>query len=288
MRNQSKITKGRLKMADTTATEKKVRSIRADEATFNRFKEICERTGGQQEALTALISCFELDQAKSILQGQATLIDDFKSRIDGVVGAYINALELSANAEERIRAEFRLNIDTQAKTIADLQEKNEKLNLALSNAQAEFDETITSKDSAISELTAEYNTASERATTADKQREQAEQIANMATEQVQTLKTAIDELKDKADKSDSYKSELEKLQKQVSELTAQAEKAEQERKDTEERYKHDIEVAVKVAVADTKEQYQAKIEEMQKEHAKQIADLLAQQNKGTKRAEGKK
>lgn len=264
-------------MADTT-TEKKVRSIRADEATFNRFKEICEQTGGQQEALTALISCFELDQAKSTLPGQSTLIDDFKARIDGVVNAYINALELSANTEERIRANFALQIDTQTKTIADLQEKNAKLTTALKNAKAEFDETVTAKESAINELTAEYNTAIERATTADKQREQAEQIANMATEQVQTLKTAIDELKDKADKSDSYKSELEKLQKQVSELTATVKKAEQERKDTEERYKHDIEVAIKVAVADTKEQYQAKIEEMQKEHAKQIAELLAHKN----------
>lgn len=83
-------------------------------------------------------------------------------------------------------------------------------------------------------------------------------------------------MKDKADKSDCYKSEL---KKQVSELTATVEKAERERKDTEERYKHDIEVAVKAAVADTKEQYQAKIEEMPKEHTKQIADLLTQQNK---------
>lgn len=277
MENQSKITKGKFKMAEKTP-EKKVRSIRADEATFNRFKEICEQAGGQQEALTALISCFELDQAKSTLPGQSTLIDDFKARIDGVVNAYINALELSANAEERIKVDFALQIDTQTKTIADLQEKNTKLMTALNNAKAEFDETITAKESTINELTAEYNTEIERATTANKQREQAEQIANMATEQVQTLKTAIDELKDKADKSDSYKSELEKLQRQVSELTATVKKVEQERKDIEERYKHDIEVAVKVAVADTKEQYQAKIEEIQKEHAKQISELLTHKN----------
>lgn len=275
-------------MADTTATEKKVRSIRADEATFNRFKEICEQTGGQQEALTALISCFELDQAKSTLPGQSTLIDDFKARIDGVVNAYINALELSANAEERIRADFALQIDTQTKTIADLQEKNAKLTAALNNAKAEFDATVTEKESAINELTAEYNTASERATTADKQREQAEKIANMATEKVESLTAQITELTDKANQSDSYKSEIEKLKKQVSELTATVEKAEQTCKSTEERYKHDMEVAVKVAVADTKEQYQAKIEEMQKEHAKQIADLLAQSRPVTKRAEAKK
>lgn len=72
----------------------------------------------------------------------------------------------------------------------------------------------------------------------------------------------------------------------MSKLTVQLSSAEQARKSTEERYKHDMEVAVKVAVADTKEQYQTKIEVMQSEHAKQIADLLAQ-SKPVKRAEKK-
>lgn len=107
--------------------EKKVRSIRADEETFKRFKEICEQAGGQQQALEALIASYELGQAKSLIKGQADNIDDFKARIDGLMRSYINVPDMSVNAEERIREEFRLHIDIQAKTIADLQTKNEQL-----------------------------------------------------------------------------------------------------------------------------------------------------------------
>ena len=115
------------------------------------------------------------------------------------------------------------------------------------------------------------------------------------TSELEKANGLIEELKKSTGKDEGlqqkitdYEAEIEKLKKQVSELTATVEKAEQTCKSTEERYKHDMEVAVKVAVADTKEQYQAKIEEMQKEHAKQIADLLAQSRPVTKRAEAKK
>lgn len=265
-------------MADTTATEKKVRSIRADEETFARFKEICEQAGGQQEALTALISNFELNQAKSTLPGQSTLIDDFKARIDGVISAYINALELSVNTEERVRADFRLNIDTQAKTIADLQEKNEKLKTELKNTKSEYETAVTEKDSAITELTAEYNSASEKARTADKQREQAEQIANMVTEQVQALKAEIENLRDKAEQSDSYKIKFEQLSAEVKRLQEQL-KAEKENWEKEiEITKREQETAIRLAIADTKEQYQSKIDAMQEEHSRQISELLAQKS----------
>ena len=107
--------------------EKKVRSIRADDEVYAKFKEVCEQAGGQNEALSALISSYELETAKSILSGQATSIDDFKSRIDGVIRAYISALDLSVSAEERVRADYRQRMNTQVKTIEDLQTRNEQL-----------------------------------------------------------------------------------------------------------------------------------------------------------------
>ena len=42
--------------------EKKVRSIRADDEVYAKFKEVCEQAGGQNEALSALISSYELDK----------------------------------------------------------------------------------------------------------------------------------------------------------------------------------------------------------------------------------
>lgn len=266
-------------MADVT--EKKVRSIRADEETFARFKKVCEQAGGQQEALTALLSSFELNQAKITLPGQATLIDDFKARIDGVVNSYINALELSVNAEERIREEFRLSIDTQTKTIANLQSKNEKIKTELDSTKSVLEEISVAKDAKINEMMVECNTVTNKATIADKQREQAEQIANMATEQVQKLKEEIEILKDKAEKSDKYKIKLEQLSSEIKNLQEQLAVEKENRKKEIEFAKREQAIAIKQAIADTKEEYQLKIDTMQKEHSKQISQLLAQNDSKT-------
>lgn len=168
------------------------------------------------------------------MPGQSTLIDDFKARIDGVISAYINALELSVNTEERVRADFRLNIDTQAKTIADLQEKNEKLKTELKNTKSEYETAVTEKDSAITELTAEYNSANKI-------------------------------------KFEQLSAEVKKLQEQL--------KAEKENQEKEiEITKREQETAIRLAIADTKEQYQSKIDAMQEEHSRQISELLAQKS----------
>ena len=100
-------------------SQNKTRSIRATDDTFAKFKEITESIGsGTNESLSALINAYELQQAKQVHTGQAALIDDFKARADGIIKAYISALELSVNAEDRIRAEFAIQIESQAKTIA--------------------------------------------------------------------------------------------------------------------------------------------------------------------------
>ena len=256
-------TKGLDTMAEM---EKKVRSIRADDEVYAKFKEVCEQAGGQNEALSALISSYELETAKSILSGQATSIDDFKSRIDGVIRAYISALDLSVSAEERVRADYRQRMNTQVKTIED---------------QAQ-----TAHQTEVTELRAMYDLAQDKATQAEKQREQAEKIANMATEQVEQLKTRVSELTAKANKSDEYKADRDRLE--ASETACKARIGELEKKLVEEQEKaaaaiaaaaemaaQDKASAVKVAVADTKELYQAKIEKLQQTYTAQINALIA-------------
>ena len=88
---------------ENNASQNKTRSIRATDEIFTKFKEITESIGsGTNESLSALINAYELQQAKQVLTGQAALIDDFKTRADGIIKAYISALELSVNAEDRI------------------------------------------------------------------------------------------------------------------------------------------------------------------------------------------
>ena len=266
--------------------EKKVRSIRADDEVYAKFKEVCEQAGGQNEALSALISSYELETAKSILSGQATSIDDFKSRIDGVIRAYISALDLSVSAEERVRADYRQRMNTQVKTIEDLQTRNEQLTADYTALSEQSEQAQTAHQTEVTELRAMYDLAQDKATQAEKQREQAEKIANMATEQVEQLKTRVSELTAKANKSDEYKADKERLE--ASEAVCKARIGELEKKLVEEQEKaaaamaaaaemaaQDKASAVKVAVADTKELYQAKIEKLQQAYTAQINALIA-------------
>ena len=266
--------------------EKKVRSIRADDEVYAKFKEVCEQAGGQNEALSALISSYELETAKSILSGQATSIDDFKSRIDGVIRAYISALDLSVSAEERVRADYRQRMNTQVKTIEDLQTRNEQLTADYTALSEQSEQAQTAHQTEVTELRAMYDLAQDKVTQAEKQREQAEKIANMATEQVEQLKTRVSELTAKANKSDEYKADKERLE--ASEAVCKARIGELEKKLVEEQEKaaaamaaaaemaaQDKASAVKVAVADTKELYQAKIEQLQQAYTAQINALIA-------------
>ena len=266
--------------------EKKVRSIRADDEVYAKFKEVCEQAGGQNEALSALISSYELETAKSILSGQATSIDDFKSRIDGVIRAYISALDLSVSAEERVRADYRQRMNTQVKTIEDLQTRNEQLTADYTALSEQSEQAQTAHQTEVTELRAMYDLAQDKVTQAEKQREQAEKIANMATEQVEQLKTMVSELTAKANKSDEYKADKERLE--ASEAACKARIGELEKKLVEEQEKaaaaiaaaaemvaQDKASAVKVAVADTKELYQAKIEKLQQTYTAQINALIA-------------
>ena len=266
--------------------EKKVRSIRADDEVYAKFKEVCEQAGGQNEALSALISSYELETAKSILSGQATSIDDFKSRIDGVIRAYISALDLSVSAEERVRADYRQRMNTQVKTIEDLQTRNEQLTADYTALSEQSEQAQTAHQTEVTELRAMYGLAQDKVTQAEKQREQAEKIANMATEQVEQLKTMVSELTAKANKSDEYKADKERLE--ASEAACKARIGELEKKLVEEKEKaaaamaaaaemaaQDKASAVKVAVADTKELYQAKIEQLQQAYTAQINALIA-------------
>ena len=266
--------------------EKKVRSIRADDEVYAKFKEVCEQAGGQNEALSALISSYELETAKSILSGQATSIDDFKSRIDGVIRAYISALDLSVSAEERVRADYRQRMNTQVKTIEDLQTRNEQLTADYTALSEQSEQAQTAHQTEVTELRAMYDLAQDKVTQAEKQREQAEKIANMATEQVEQLKTRVSELTAKANKSDEYKADKERLE--ASEAVCKARIGELEKKLVEEQEKaaaamaaaaemaaQDKASAVKVAVADTKELYQAKIEKLQQAYTAQINALIA-------------
>lgn len=156
----------------------KIRSIRADDETLEKFKVLSESFANQGEALAALIGAWEIQQAKTVITERASDISDFDSHIQAAQAAYLHALELNENVEGRIRQEFRVMLESKDKTIADLQVQLEQ---ARSEVQAAQDKAAVAEAAtaavqakfdteAKTRQTAERSAAAAQATTEDKEK----------------------------------------------------------------------------------------------------------------------
>lgn len=107
------------------AEEMKTRSVRATEDTFEKLKEIVERSefNNQGEALTALISMWENEQAKNMLPDRKTEIENFQALMQRINDSFISSLQLNIEAEDRIRMEFAGTLKSNEVTINLLQEQ---------------------------------------------------------------------------------------------------------------------------------------------------------------------
>ena len=114
--------------------ENKLTGIRADAETTAKFKELSEQFPNAGECLKALINAHEMTQAKQVLTGQETSIADFQAHADSLVKLFIGALDLTANAENRIRQEFQQQLESKDKTIISLQESLEQASNAVQSA----------------------------------------------------------------------------------------------------------------------------------------------------------
>ena len=118
--------------------------------------------------------------------------------------------------------------------------------------------------------------ANERADVERKAREQAETISLMLSEQVEQLKKQVSNLTAKMEQNDKIFEELKNLKTEYSELQkALADEQSSKEKDLVIAEKGK-ETAIKVAIAETKEQYLAKIEKLQQEHSRQLNLLISQ------------
>lgn len=105
------------------AEEMKTRSIRADEETLDKFKTLSEEFNNQGDCLASLIKAYEVNKAKSVLSDVKTNISDYESHINAIQDIFISMLESMQNTDTRVRNEYAVRLDADAKTISDLQSR---------------------------------------------------------------------------------------------------------------------------------------------------------------------
>lgn len=248
--------------------EMKTRSIRADEATLEKFKTLSESFENQGECLATLITAYEISNAKHVLSDMKTDIADYESHIQSIQEAFLHVLEMNNNAEQRIRQDYIALLQSKDKTIAELQSRSEDLQRAAEAAEEKAKEEIEMNNITVG-LERQYRKDAEaeadtlRALNIDYMDKSKlyEQLATERAAENTRLKEELAELK-------PVKEEMLRLQEQNSTQAAELQslKADIERMKTETDYNRRIaEAELKKAIAETKAAYMEKIDQLRAE-----------------------
>ena len=274
--------------------EMKVRSFRISDSVLEKFKAFCNDFDNQNLALDSLINAYEVQNAKAILVDRQTDIADYDTHIQALQSAFLRSLELNENAERRIRAEFKSLLSSKDETIMQLQsektqaqEQSEQDKHAYNTLKQATDERIKTMQEEVTESKIALQNANERADVERKAREQAETISLMLSEQVEQLKKQVSDLTTKVEQAEQKQKQVEQtsseLSKELKNLQSMYSQMQKELADEQSSKEKELAIAekgkdtaVKVAIAETKEQYLAKIEKLQQEHSKQLNLLISQ------------
>lgn len=115
-----------------------VKSIRADEATLTRLREIAKDFPSQGDALAALVQAYETDRSRTALPGRAAEIDSFDASVKRLRELYLGSLSLYQEAEAQAREAVALELKSRDTTIRNLQRQLEEAGAAQKAAQDEL------------------------------------------------------------------------------------------------------------------------------------------------------
>ena len=261
--------------------ELKPKSFRIDDETAEKFKEISNTIGGnQQETLAKLIEAFEFQSGKAILTDKKADIEQFEKYVSAITRMFMGSLEDNQNITETVRTEFDALLKSKDATIQDLQEKltvaKQLKEDATLKARAHADENAR-LNSVIDSLNNEYNSKMDDMQTmlTDK-----DSLNKTLTDSCNDLKTKIEGMKEAAEQSAIFWEELEQLkkehekvirersdlEKQMQQEQTAHEKAiselRQHEADALERLKEQLQIAQDKAVLQIEKSYQEQIQKL--------------------------
>lgn len=195
--------------------ELKPKSFRIDDETAERFKEISNKIGGnQQETLAKLIEAFEFQSGKAVLTDKKADIEQFEKYVSALTRMFMGSLEDNQNITETVRTEFDALLKSKDATIQDLQEK------LTAAKQLKEDATLKAKthadenaklNSIIDSLNNEYSSKMDdmQSMLSDK-----DNLNKALTDSCNDLKAKIEGMKEAAEQSATLQEELQQLKKE--------------------------------------------------------------------------
>lgn len=205
--------------------ELKPKSFRIDDETADKFKEISNKIGGnQQDTLAKLIEAFEFQAGKAVLTEKKSDIEQFEKYVNAITRMYMGSLEDNQNVTEIVRTEFDALLKSKDSTIKDLQDKasdqdkekntavqsmayfkteNDRLNQYIKSLEEEYQE----KTDDLEEMLKDKDSLNKALASSNK--ELKTKLENINQEHKQALES-LKELKDLKDKVQELKTQNEK------------------------------------------------------------------------------
>ena len=280
-------------MAD--GKELKPKSFRIDDETAEKFKELSNTIGGnQQETLAKLIEAFEFQSGKAILTDKKADIEQFEKYVSAITRMFMGSLEDNQNITETVRTEFDALLKSKDATIHDLQEKltvaKQLKEDATLKARTHADENARLNE-VIDSLNNEYNSKMDdmQSMLSDK-----DSLNKALTDSCNDLKAKIEGMREAAEQSavlrgelDQLKKEHEKVIREQSDLKKQMQQEQtshertvsdlkQHEADALERLKEQLQLAQDKAILQIEKSYQ---EQMQKLKADKQTEVDKYQQK---------
>lgn len=274
----------------------KVLSIRANEEIQNKFRELTAELGGNQEqTMMRLIQTWEMQTSKSFISDRAAEIEQFDSWLSMIENAYVQSLTDNQILSETIHMQYKAQLESKDKIIAELQEKAEYMGNNATCAQERADELEQKVANMEDILEKERISAYEKSSSQNKMIDDKEKLIASMQKIQQSLQTEVDAMETACKEANETKKELLatknklsvseetnlKLQSEISMLQKQIEEnkadnarhikeAGEHEKNMLEMQRTQMEVTHAQEIMATKEEFQKQINDLREEMRKQV------------------
>lgn len=269
--------------------ELRVRSLRIDEMTFEKFKSIANQEfGNQGQCLSALVNLYETEKGKLVIVDRKMEIESFQMHANKLNELFLSSLSINQDTEERVKSSFEKLLSSKDNIIADLQERLKAATLSVSELEnnssgnrAKFSEKesrIKELEGLIEEKTNEYNEIITdknflNETLSEASREKSNLIDSLNRD-IKKLKDEIEKLNTLETENMSIKKELEESRLKVAYLSGEIENQKNKFEFEKERMSLDLEKSNQAAISKLNEAHNADI----KDYMNKIEDANAKYN----------
>lgn len=195
--------------------EIKQTNFRINAETADAFRKFCEEQGmNQAQGFDHIMQIVELDRAKGMIPERQIEIEEFERSVKSIMAAYLGSLEINNNAEKRIKEQFASDLNRKDKTIDELREIKEQLQLDKKAIEAALKEALLN----VSAAEEREKNAENQATSAKKNAENQEKINAMLSAKLAEAEEKLAgyaELKDAEQKANI---EIQKLKQNIIDL----------------------------------------------------------------------